>query len=321
VECDCQTEGVANLTGGTGGADECHVCEPGVGSVPVLDLTPCGETGEQVCCGGACCAAGECCEYGQCVPCGCRIDGTAYEWYAPNPANACERCDPTLDRFAWSPQLSATCGPTGEQICCAGICCPDDQCCTLGVCGPCNCEIAGQEYTGGVTNPANRCQVCDPTRDRFAWSPLGDDLPCAFDAPRVCCGGACCAAGQCCDTASGTCGACAPTGCTIDGVYYPDYALNPQNECEHCDSFESTTSWSFNGFASCGPTGQQFCNGHGACCPLGICPDVTVPGFCGDFCDAVCVIDGVLYHTDDNDGADCLACLPSQSHTSWTVTC
>jgi hypothetical protein len=345
---DCVIDGTAYEPGQTNLDHDCQVCDPvrdPFGWSPVDGQPTCGGVPNRICCNGDCCPPDQCCSpTGLCQPCGCETHEFAKaagepgemgecscsigeEVYAPgatNPANACEVCDPDRDPAAWSVAADASpCGDGSDRVCCAGACCPEEQCCIGGACAPCGCEIAGQEYGAGEINSANRCQVCDPDRDPFAWSPLRDDFPCAFDAPRVCCGGLCCAADQCCDAASGTCGACEPQVCTIDGVVYQAYERNPNNECEHCDPFASTTAWSFNGFASCGPTGEQFCNANGACCPLGHTPDATAPGFCSiDLADGVCVIDGVLYYSEDFEPTGgCQICNPSVSQTSWTIVC
>jgi hypothetical protein len=330
-------------------ASACQVCNPARDDAAwslADDGTACGDATDRVCCNGVCCSPTECCgPTGLCEPCGCEhpqgnfktrianaadecalcsIEGEVHGPGTPNPANPCEVCDPDRDPGAWSVLAdSSPCGDGSGGACCAGACCAEDQCCTGGACGPCGCEIAGQEYAAGEGNPANSCQVCDPSRDRFAWSSLDDDFPCAFDAPRICCGGVCCAAGACCSPATGACdpAACAPDGCTIDGVFYEDFAGNPNNECEYCDASISTTAWSFRGSWSCGPTGQQFCNFRGDCCPLGYCPDLTQPGFCA-WCEAVCVIDGVLYYSEDfQPTGGCQICDPDVSHTSWTFRC
>lgn len=320
---------------------------------------PCGENGDQRCCNGVCCPLGACCTTPDlvCEQCRCVIDGKEYEDRSLNPQNECEICDIALDPLAWTPMSEeAFCGPAGNQVCCSGTCCPLGEHCSLaGACGPSapGCTIDGVFYLDGVRNPNDFCQVCNkdyPTqwsprlfpdcpppctiggvlfaygavnpdnacqecRGGSSWS-ASDALVCGAALDQLCCDGACCAAGECC-TAAGICGMeeCTPEGCTIDGAQFANGTLNPANPCQVCDEAVSKTSWSPSGFGSCGPNGDQFCAG-GVCCDLGICPN---GGVCGDFCDAVCVIDGILYHNGDrNPAIQCQACAASISHTSWT---
>jgi hypothetical protein len=425
----CEIDGVVYEDGAVNPANVCEVCDLAGSTTdwtPGDDNVPCGDGGDRVCCAGSCCAEGECCTLLVCGFCGCEIDGEVYEELAVNPANACEVCDPVLERFAWSPQADdSACGAGGEQVCCGGVCCAEGECCTLeGVCEPCNCTIDEVEYEEDAVNPENECEVCSPSDDKTAWSPAHDGDSCGPNVDQVCCGGVCCPEGQCCGeagacepcgctidgqsyrageshveffclvcnpayptvwsprahpdcpppctidgvlhpngavnpanpcegcnggsswspsnalvcgqgqsccggiccspgqccTAAGVCGTvgCVVQGCVIGGVQYADGDVNPNDPCQACNESVSQSTWSSNGFGSCGPAGEQFCAG-GVCCGLGICPDQDV---CGDYCDAVCAIGGVLYHSGDRNPAnDCDVCAPSTNHTSWSLVC
>ena len=328
------------------------------------DDAPCGDTQNQVCCGGACCGPDECCNPdGTCGACGCTIEEIVHADGAPNPNNPCEVCDPALNPTAWSPSDAQFCGEAGDRACCNGACCSPGECCNLttGQCGTCTpgctidgtfyadgtrnptefCEVCNAAYPTqwsprvnpdcpppctidgalvayGTTNPANPCEQCDGGLSPTSWSP-SDALFCDEAGDRACCNGACCNPGECCK-ADGICGtdSCVPEGCTIDGAQYANGTVNPDNACQVCDETASKTTWSPNGFGSCGPNQDQFC-ANGVCCALGICPDLGAGG-CGDYCDAVCVIGGTLYHDGDRNPANgCEVCASHADHTAWSL--
>ncbi len=233
-------------------------------------------------------------------------------------------------------------------VCCNGECCPPDKCCSLAglceeCCGPGNglanlgegscepgCTIDGLVYAAGETNPAQECQICDPDVNPSAWTSRADNEICGPNGDRACCAGACCTDRGCClpTDVGGRCDIefcgggdpCAgldPCGCTIDGAFYEPDARNPANECESCNISVSTSAWSPKTLGSCGPNGDRFCD-RGVCCELGICPNVTLDA-CAEYCDAVCVIGGILYYQGDRNPANsCLQCAPSASHTDWS---
>jgi hypothetical protein len=341
--CRCTIGDQEFLDGDFNPANDCEVCRPALdagGWSRVTDNAPCGNDPDRVCCQGACCADGSCCHSldspeATCgpEPCHCTIGEDEIAEGDLNPMNPCERCDPTVDPTDWTPLPdNSPCGENGDRVCCLGTCCESGECCTLNVCGLCGCLIEGQGVADGAFKPGNECLVCDPVQDPFNWSPVADDSSCGAAGNQVCCAGVCCGLRRCCRP-DGVCdiefcGLIDPCehldacGCTIDGVFVPNLTLKPGNPCERCNVSQSTTDWSPNGFAGCGLTGQQFCNGSGVCCPLGICPDLNQPGGCGDFCDAVCVIGGVLFHQGDHNPSEaCQVCSPLFSQTSWTTIC
>lgn len=330
----------------------CSLADSTEAWTPTPDYSVCSgplDAVNRYCCRGTCCQERECClPDGTCGRCVCTIDAVEYEEGAKNPANDCQFCSPTEDNTAWTlvPE-GDICGANLDQTCCAGVCGGCEAGCTIdGVhyndgqvnpngghfsCEACNedypdvwsprfhpdcpppCTIDGVLIPYGTINPTNACEHCD---GRSTWSP-SDAVTCGEARDRACCNGVCCDPGECC-TAEGICGSgsCEPEGCTIDGGQYANGTVNPNNPCQVCDEAASKTSWSSNGFGGCGPTGEQFCAG-GVCCDLGICPNGDV---CGDFCDAVCAIGRVLYHTNDRNPANgCEQCAPSVSHTSWTL--
>ena len=336
--------------------NNCQYCHPDTSTdawTSFDDDKLCGDDFEQRCCDGVCCEALACCnedrvceEFGSLVCADCRIDRAGYLDGDPNPDVDCQICDPSRSDSAWSeadddsvlrrerqPGLlrrgllpgGGVLHPAGDlrtvrmldrsrcrgirasqtsacDVCCGGLCCSPDECCgDDDLCGPCaaGCVIGGVHYGDGQSATRNVfCQVCNPDFPT-EWSPRAHP-----DCPPVC--------GN---------EVCEPEGCTINGVDYPNLALNPENECQQCDSAESTTDWSPNGFASCGPTGEQFCSGGGVCCDLGVCPDLSAL-VCGDYCDDLCAIGGVLYHHGDHNPAnDCQACNNNLNPTAWSPVC
>ncbi|NNB89234.1 hypothetical protein HJC10_36090 [Corallococcus exiguus] len=138
---------------------------------------------------GTDCGAGSVCDASaQCIP-SCWIDGALYAAGAPNPAGACQVCDPARSTSAWSFQSPATQCRGAADACdaveyCTGSSaqCPADgdvaagtSCGAGSICdasGQCstNCFINGTLYASGATNPAGACQVCNPTLSTTSWS-------------------------------------------------------------------------------------------------------------------------------------------------------
>jgi hypothetical protein len=120
------------------------VCVDGGACVPT---NPC-EIGAFSCTAPASCVAqgtflpngAACSDQGVCIAggcdAGCYIDGGLYRPYLLNPANECERCDPTLSLTTWSLYNMSPCGePSGcefEPFCCGGVCV---NAADSGVCG------------------------------------------------------------------------------------------------------------------------------------------------------------------------------------------
>ena len=83
---------------------------------------------------------------------------------------------------------------------------PDAACdpADAGCLPPCDgCRIDGACIAAGIQNPATLCQICDPTRDPFTWSP-NDGLIC--DDGRYCTQLAACSAGECVRVLERDCG-------------------------------------------------------------------------------------------------------------------
>ncbi len=160
---------------------------------------------------------------------------------------------------AGTPDAGPACGTSGGNPC-AG--CGDGTACTTtggqaGVCsaGACfhGCLAEGTPYAPGDANPANACQVCDPSANPTGFVAAADSTPCASDqnpcTDDVCASGACThpasaqgttcgGTGQC--DGSGSCSA----GCDIGTNHYAAGAVNPANPCQVCDPASSGTAWS-----------------------------------------------------------------------------
>ncbi len=121
------------------------------------DATPCGE--------GVCKA-------GLCYWDRCFIGGTEYP---KGQGTACNLCDSTVDRFAWTRAADGSaCGALGR--------------CRAGVCSDNACYIAGSIYAHGVVNPSEPCQACDKTSN--AWRSRPNGTACNGDAGCQCVQGA-----------------------------------------------------------------------------------------------------------------------------------
>jgi hypothetical protein len=332
--CRCTIDEVEYIDGDHNPVNDCEVCTPALdpsGWSLVPDNLACGDDPDRVCCRGVCCADGDCCHIidGLCgpEPCHCTIGEEEIAEGEPNPANECERCDPTEDPSDWSPLPDdSPCGESGTQVCCLGTCCAPGNCCTLGVCGLCGCLVDGVNRAEFAINPDNECEWCDPALDPFAWSPRSDE-PCGDG--QVCCGGVCCQPGWCCGP-NGICDIefCGdpcfqnPESCVceIDGVSYPNGTVNPTNACQVCSWHASPTSWSnVRDDAPCGPSGEQYCC-QGVCCAAGEC--CTNDGNCAtggaSVCDG-CDIDGRFYPIAMvNPANECEFCAPRFSTTAWS---
>ncbi|MGV3622800.1 MAG: hypothetical protein ACO1OB_18420 [Archangium sp.] len=266
---------------------------------------------------GASCGSGRVCASGTCGA-GCFIGGVTYASGASNPANPCQRCEPSMSTTAWSALAD-------------GTSCGNEQSCQSGTCGN-GCVISGQVRAPGAENPANACEVCSPGTSTTMWSPRFD--------------GAACGAGLACGA-----GVCARQ-CFVGGLFAADGAPNPANACEQCVSATSTTAWTAraDGFA-CGAgqvcssgtcTGGCFIdagvfsvdagnpdNACEACLPSASTTSWTARGdgaSCGsgtvcfsNSCVNGCVVNGGLVDAGvANPTNRCETCAPSSSTTGYT---
>jgi hypothetical protein len=139
----------------------------------------------------------------------CLVAGKTYTDGAPNPANACQKCQTSTSTTTFTSVSDGTsCG--GENVCGGGVCAP-------------GCFVDGIIYGANGQSRTNPCQVCQPSKSTTAWNNAAD--------------GADCGNGQIC--AGGRCG----TQCVIGGTAYPSSTVNPSNACEICQPGSNTTGW------------------------------------------------------------------------------
>jgi hypothetical protein len=330
--CRCTIDRVEFADGDRNPANGCEVCTPALnasGWSQVPDNEACSDGSDLVCCRGRCCEADNCCHSsdGTCGPgpCVCTIGDEEIADGEINPENECQHCDPTANPDDWSPvEGDPPCGPNGDQVCCAGTCCPTGECCVDEACTPCECQIDGESFAEGQVNPENECEVCDPAVSTTDWSAPSEPTRCATNE-GLCCGRECCFT-QCCGdelccASSAACGECGGDECTIGGATFPEGAVNLANTCETCDPFFSTITWTvLPDDELCGPGGTEFCC-DGVCCVPGAC--CNNDGICeiegNSICEDRCGIDGQFFpHSFINPANPCEECDIFVSTTGWT---
>ena len=199
----CAIEGVFYSPDALNQQAACQSCQPQQSTTAWSPLTSAAgsgcDGGEDICLAGACQA-------------GCRIAGALVTPGSTNGEDACQICDPTLDRADWSP------APDGTY-------CGSGQLCVGGGCQN-GCFVAGAFYLPAQPNPADSCQSCQPLLASTGFSPL-TGLPQGND----------CDAGQVCST-----GACA-RGCFIAGAFDLPGARNPTDSSSCCSPLSSTSDW------------------------------------------------------------------------------
>lgn len=105
------------------------------------------------------CTTGQECSSGACVDV-CQLDGGTVASGAVDPSNACQTCDPSKARDAWTALDDGTTCGTGK-ICAGGTC-------------EGKCLIEGTLYDDSAANPSNRCESCQPTVSTTAWTPRAE---------------------------------------------------------------------------------------------------------------------------------------------------
>ena len=256
---------------------------------------------------------------------GCVIDSTCYAAGDPNPANACEACDPTTSPTAWTARVGASCDDgafctDGDTCNASGACvgsdrdCTDALSCTSDACDEDRdqcvnalqadfCAIDGACFPNGTTNPLNECETCDAATSTTAWSPrtgvtCDDGAFCTINDtcdstgtcvadPNPCDDGNTCTADTC-NEATDTCeSATTANSCLIDSTCYAEDVVNPANQCQSCQPAVTTSAWTSR-------TGQT--------CDDGL--------FCtvGDVCDASAACGGSDRVCDDGLGCTADAC-------------
>jgi len=264
--------------------------------------------------------------------------------------NGVETCDALLG-----------CQPGIEPDCSDPFDCTADSCnevtdsCDNEV-NPGFCLVGGLCWAEATRNPANDCEHCEHAADSRTWTYRGDDQAC--EDGQYCNGADRCGAGTCsvhagnpcsdgydctsdlCNEVSDSCSGnpILAGQCLIAGACYGDLDRNSDNDCEHCNSATSNTTWTYRGDGQACDDGL-WCNGSIDRCGAGTC---SVPlgappcddGFdctddsCdedGDVCTGStvqagkCLIGGTCYVDNDRNGAnDCEHCDNATSDSAWT---
>jgi len=140
----CEIGGTLFAANAPNPGNACQSCQPSV-STTAWTTAP----------NGTSCGQGHVCSGGTCAP-GCDIGGALFAANAPNPANACQSCQPSVSTTAWTDAVDGTsCGPLAF--------------CSGGSCQP-GCEIGGVVYGVNAVNPENSCLSCQPTVSTTAWT-------------------------------------------------------------------------------------------------------------------------------------------------------
>ncbi|MBX3215748.1 MAG: hypothetical protein KF850_27165 [Labilithrix sp.] len=250
----CFIDGSIHVENATHPTESCLSCRPDLSTTTWTPAT-----------NGSLCGSALICNDGVCGT-GCHVEGTAYDPGAPNPANPCETCAPSVSTDAWTREPDGTACP-GSMICASGACASA-------------CFIDDASHADGAVNSANRCQTCVAATNNFSWTDRA--LGAACDTAKVCNASNACVAGCFVDgsvRAPGTlhqnnfCRSCQPDvdttawtarpvgtscvtgyicnassqcvqGCAIGGTFYAANATHPTNACLQCQPSNSTTAWS-----------------------------------------------------------------------------
>ena len=217
---------------------------------------------------GTSCADKKICDAGfQCVP-GCVVGGVFFDGGVTNGSNECEICDPDSSTTGWSSKPAGTTCGTGNV-------CDADGKCDWG------CVVDDVFYEHGKVNEDNECKICDASKAQDGWTNMPQTTPCEDGGNYCNVGGAC------------------KQGCSIDGVFYEDGALN--GPCEECNSAVSDVGWTPKpAGTSCGSAVGDVCNGTGDC-SLG------------------CMIDGLGFvgNLKQNQSNPCEECNVEKSTSEW----
>ncbi|MFW5878286.1 MAG: hypothetical protein ACOCVR_00570, partial [Myxococcota bacterium] len=249
--------------------------------------------------GSPCGSFGECDGEGLCSE-GCVISEQFVPGGTVNPDNVCEICDPLVSETSWSPRDGIECEVDNE---CADGLCEDGVCTEVPICsgesGDCGCDTCVDcTLLDGWTNLGDPypccddegllCSTCQDQEYREygcfemtcdftsidARTEMSDCSSCADENVCVvnfCEHGACESEPAPAGTPCGTAGECdgsgqCSEGCLVDGSFYPDGTINPDNECLVCSTAVSQSAWTNRAAgASCG--NDQVCDGEGTCAP------------------------------------------------------
>jgi hypothetical protein len=278
--CDgCVVDGVCLPSGAAAASNPCLACNPEVSttSLTVAQGRACGE-GATECSGQDTCNA-----TGQCVPnhsaagtlCGF-IQGAAQ----CDSADSCDGNGQCVLRVA---QNGSPCDD--GQFCTDGDRCQGGQCVSGGQrnCGAsqscnetadqciCNgCSIGGNCVAAGTINPANACQVCNPTQNRSGFVANNGA---ACDDGQFCTVTDQCQGGQCVSNARRDCGVGRSCNETVNACQL--ILLEPGSPCD--DGDQCTTGVCQDFFVD--SDGDGFAPANSLSNPSGFCSGSVKPGF------------------------------------------
>jgi len=249
----------------------------------------------------------------------CLIDGACLAVNDKNPASACGSCKPSVATDTWS---ELTNGCHDELLCTDDLCDPVNGCTHTIQAG--FCLIDGACVAEGEQNPDNECLTCQPTVSATDWSPrtgsCDDGEDCTYE--DACDAGACGGIVYSCDDGldctedicwgNGLCANNAMDGfCEIDGVCFASGDINPDNECQACNSDSQQYIW-----ASVGS--DVTCTDDGLACTKDVCSGGSCVHVLEDNIVA-CFIDGACYGGGETNPEDsCQWCEPSVVTYDWT---
>ncbi|MCA9665450.1 MAG: hypothetical protein KC503_07675 [Myxococcales bacterium] len=239
------------------------------------------------------------------------------------------------------------CHPSSYQNCDDGLDCTEDICLGQGKCdnkpADGSCVLPVREAQGTTTvlkcfkkddrSTERACLVCDPDRDKKAWTPANGG-PCddgnACTKDDYCDNGTCRGTdyrAQCDDNISCTDDVCDGKGgclgnqlrsdaCLISGTCYKDGDPDATG-CNRCDVSKSQSQWTALSLHclignKCYAPGEKDATGCAECDPTKNASGWTpLPN--------VCQIDGKCYQPGDKNSGGCAECDPTVSGTTWTV--
>jgi cysteine-rich repeat protein len=228
----------------------------------------------------------------------CLIGAVCVPELAPNPANACQQCDPVRSASAWSPQANTV--RCAAPTCVGAQFTPAALCDGAGSCAPPTPTSCGNSACTTASSCTDRCSDdrecgmtshCDPTTMKCVDN-QGLGVPCTSAAQ--CGSGLACVDGVCCESACGSrCETCNAPGSA--GKCTPITMGDPERECPEGSSCrsgnqclpESTPPDSDAGISpppgSVLPIGAA-CSSNEAC-GVGVCKDGVC---CDSACDGPC---------------------------------
>jgi MYXO-CTERM domain-containing protein len=160
----CEVGGACYASGAPDPANACLTCQPGVSNGSFTPIS----CDDGLSCTTDSCSGGTCAHT---INAGsCSISGACYASGAPSPSDPCFTCQPAVSNTIFT-----------AVSCDDGLGCTTDSCssgtCLHAINGG-TCDIGGACYAGGASDPADPCEVCDPSNPT-QWSP---NPSCAPDA-------------------------------------------------------------------------------------------------------------------------------------------